>query len=143
MGRVYAGWGLSQPFYRQELWRQLGFASLEDFLVGFWEGFFLQRDANNLLCMLHTWQQADISANTVFKGDFEAALKAITSPALVLPAALDLYFPPADNKEEARVMPRARYEEVPGVWGHFAGGGLNPADTRFIDELLAWLLQQN
>ena len=24
MGRVYAGWALSQTFYRQELWRTLG-----------------------------------------------------------------------------------------------------------------------
>lgn len=55
VGRVYAGWGFSQPFYMQELWRGMGFSSLEDFLIGFWEGFFLQRDANNLLAMLWTW----------------------------------------------------------------------------------------
>ncbi len=36
MGRVYAGWGLSQAFYREETWRKIGFASLEDFLVGSW-----------------------------------------------------------------------------------------------------------
>ena len=52
VGRVYAGWGLSQPFYMQQLWRELGFSSLEDFLVGYWEGFFLKKDANNLLAML-------------------------------------------------------------------------------------------
>jgi homoserine O-acetyltransferase/O-succinyltransferase len=50
--RVYAGWGFSQPFYRQELYRQMGFSSLEDFLIGFWEKRFLRRDANNLLAML-------------------------------------------------------------------------------------------
>ena len=33
VGRVYSGWGLSQPFYQQELWRKLGFHSLEDFLL--------------------------------------------------------------------------------------------------------------
>ncbi|MCG3188494.1 MAG: hypothetical protein LKCHEGNO_00485 [Burkholderiaceae bacterium] len=48
VGRVYAGWGLSQPFYMQELWRDMGYSSLEDFLVAFWEGFFLPKDANNL-----------------------------------------------------------------------------------------------
>jgi hypothetical protein len=31
MGRVYAGWGLSQAFYREETWRTIGFSSLEDF----------------------------------------------------------------------------------------------------------------
>ena len=30
----------------------LGYSSLEDFLVAFWEGFFLPKDANNLLTML-------------------------------------------------------------------------------------------
>jgi hypothetical protein len=34
----------------ERVYRQLGYSSLEDFLVGFWEGFFLdERDANNLL----------------------------------------------------------------------------------------------
>ena len=33
MGRIYAGWALSQTFYRRELWRGLGFADLEDFLA--------------------------------------------------------------------------------------------------------------
>jgi len=41
----------------------LGYSSLEDFLVGFWEGFFLQKDANNLLAMLWNWQNGDISDN--------------------------------------------------------------------------------
>ena len=32
-GRVYAGWALSQAFYREERYREIGYASLEDFLV--------------------------------------------------------------------------------------------------------------
>ena len=57
MARVYAGWGFSQAFYRERLdIERLGYSSLEDFLVAFWEGFFLPKDANNLLTMLWTWQ---------------------------------------------------------------------------------------
>jgi homoserine O-acetyltransferase/O-succinyltransferase len=33
MGRVYAGWGLSQAFYREEMHLKIGFSSLEDFIV--------------------------------------------------------------------------------------------------------------
>ena len=51
---VYAGWTFSQPFYKQGLYRQLGFASLEDFIAGFWEKRYARRDANNLLSMLLT-----------------------------------------------------------------------------------------
>lgn len=140
VGRVYAGWGLSQPFYMQELWRELGFSSLEDFLVGFWEGFFLQKDANNLLAMLWSWQHGDISDNPVFKGDFKKALGAIKARAIVMPAERDLYFPVADNEWEVSHMPNAECRPIPGVWGHFAGGGSSPVDTRFIDTALKELL---
>ena len=55
MARVYAGWGFSQAFYWDRVYEEMGFSSLEDFLIGFWEGFFLdERDANNLLTMLWT-----------------------------------------------------------------------------------------
>lgn len=55
MARVYAGWGFSQDFYRAELDLSiLGYSSLEDFLVAFWEGLFLPKDANNLLTMAWT-----------------------------------------------------------------------------------------
>lgn len=140
VGRVYAGWGLSQPFYMQELWRELGFSSLEDFLVGYWEGFFLQKDANNLLAMLWSWQHGDISDNPVFKGDIKKALGAIRARALVMPAERDLYFPVADNEWEVSHMPNAECRPIPGVWGHFAGGGSSPVDTRFIDDALKELL---
>ena len=140
VGRVYAGWGLSQPFYMQQLWRELGFSSLEDFLVGYWEGFFLKKDANNLLAMLWSWQHGDISDNPVFKGDFKKALGAIKARAIVMPAERDLYFPVADNEWEVSHMPNAECRPIPGVWGHFAGGGSSPADTRFIDDALKELL---
>jgi len=140
VGRVYAGWGLSQPFYMQQLWRELGFSSLEDFLVGYWEGFFLKKDANNLLAMLWSWQHGDISDNPVFKGDFKKALGAIQARAIVMPAERDLYFPVADNEWEVSHMPNAECRPIPGVWGHFAGGGSSPVDTRFIDNALQELL---
>jgi len=64
MGPVCAGWGLSQAFYREEIWRKIGFSSLEDFLIDSWEANFRRRDANDLLAMLWTWQpHADNSAN--------------------------------------------------------------------------------
>ena len=140
VGRVYAGWGLSQPFYMQQLWRELGFSSLEDFLVGYWEGFFLKKDANNLLAMLWSWQHGDISDNPVFQGDFKKALGAIKARAIVMPAERDLYFPVADNAWEVSHMPNAECRPIPGVWGHFAGGGSSPVDTRFIDNALQELL---
>ena len=37
-------------------------------------------------------------------------------------------------------MPNAELRVIPGVWGHFAGGGENPVDTAFIDQGLKDLL---
>jgi homoserine O-acetyltransferase len=144
MARVYAGWGFSQAFYREELdLKALGYSSLEDFLVAFWEGFFLPKDANNLLAMLWTWQNGDISANELYGGDLPKALGAIKARTYVMPGQTDLYFPPEDSQFEVKHMPNAKYVPVPSIWGHFAGGpGTNPADVRFIDDKLKELLKE-
>ena len=141
-GRVYAGWGLSQAFYREKLdMVAMGYASLEDFLIGFWEGLFLNRDSNNLLTMLWTWQNGDISDNEMFKGDIVKALGAIKAKAIVMPASTDLYFPPADNEFEVSHMPNAKLRIVETIWGHFAGGpGTSPVDIKVLDDSLKELL---
>ena len=140
--RVYAGWGFSQSFYREELdLKTLGYASLEDFLVAFWEGFFLPKDPNNLLTMLWTWQNGDISANELYNGDYKAALGAIKAKTYVMPGGTDLYFPPEDSQNEVANMPNATYVPIPSIWGHFAGGpGTNPVDVAFLDGKLKELL---
>ncbi|MDP9864147.1 MULTISPECIES: alpha/beta fold hydrolase [Streptosporangium] len=141
MARVYAGWGFCQQFYRERIYERepLGYGSLEDFLVGFWEGLFVKRDANNLLAMLWTWQNADVGKTPGF-GDAAEALAAIRAPAIVMPAEQDLYFPPEDSEWEVAHLPDAELRVIPGAWGHFAGGGLNPVDTEFIDDALKELL---
>jgi homoserine O-acetyltransferase len=53
---------------------------------------------------------------------------------------IDLDFPPEENEWEVKPMGNAIRRRKPGVWGHFAGGGVNPADTRFIDDALREVL---
>jgi homoserine O-acetyltransferase len=141
MGRVYAGWALSQTFYREELWRRLGFGSLEDFLIGGWEGNFLRRDANDLLWQLWTWQKGDIAAHERFAGDLVRALRAIEADVLLMPSATDLYFQTADNRLELPHLKRAELVEIPSVWGHRAGNpAANPEDAAFVDAQVKRLL---
>jgi homoserine O-acetyltransferase len=140
VGRVYAGWGLSQAFYREKVHLKIGYTSLEDFLVAFWEGFFLKKDANNLLTMLWTWQNGNIGNTPGFDGNFEKALASIKAKAIVMPAEMDLYFPPEDNEYEVKFMPHAELRVIKSVWGHFAGGGANQEDTDFIDASIKELL---
>ncbi len=137
--RVYAGWVFSQDFFREQEYRKLGMASVED-AARFMEGLFRRRDANDLLAMLWTWQHADLSANSKYRGDFSAALGAIRSRAIVMPCATDLYFRVRDNAIEVQQMPNAKLRPIPSIWGHVAGAGINPADNAFIDAALNELL---
>ena len=132
--RVYAGWAWSQTFFRLQLDRErLGLPSMEAFLTLAWEPSFQAHDANNLLAMLATWQAADISADTRFNRNFERALAAITATAIVMPCSTDLYFPAEDSEIEVSHMPNAQLRIIPSVWGHMAGGGINPDDATFIN----------
>jgi len=141
MGRIYAGWALSQDFYREELYLKLGFSSLEDFLISGWEANFQRRDANDLLAMLWTWQHADISANELYGGNLGKALAAITARAIVMPSETDLYFRVEDNRREVAKMPNAELRPIPSIWGHRAGNPTqNPEDARFLNDALRELL---
>ena len=69
--RVYAGWAYSQTFYREGLYRRLGFDTVEDLLLD-WEEDHLNWDANDLLAKLWTWQRVDISSNDLYAGGSRA-----------------------------------------------------------------------
>jgi homoserine O-acetyltransferase len=141
VGRVYAGWALSQTFYRDELWRPAGFSSLEDWLVASWEGSFLKRDPHNVLTHIWAWQNADISANEVYGGDFAKALSAITAKVFIMPSSTDLYFQVEDNRLEVAKMPNAELRVITSDYGHRAGmPSISPGDDRFLDETLKELL---
>ncbi|HYC64641.1 MAG TPA: alpha/beta fold hydrolase [Reyranellaceae bacterium] len=143
MGRIYAGWALSQTFYRREMWRGLGFSDLEDFLVRSWEANFVRRDARDLMAQLWTWQNGDISANELYQGDLAKALSAITARVLLMPSQTDLYFQTDDNRAELPFLKRGKLVEIPSVWGHRAGNPRdNPVDTAFIDSQVKALLAE-
>ena len=140
LARVYAAWGLSQGFYKQELWRSMGFESLEGFVAGFWERRYGRRDANNLLSMIRTWEMNDLAATPGINGSAARALASIRAKATILASATDLYFTKEDMRLEAAQVPGARFRVIPSLWGHMAGAGLNPADSAFIARELSALL---
>lgn len=134
MGRIYAGWALSQTFYRKELWRSIGASSLEDYLVSHWDGTFARRDPRDLLAQIHTWQNGDISANDRFHGDLPQALAAIRARTLLMPGNQDLYFQVEDNRQEMQYLKNARMQPIPSDWGHRAGQPVyQPEDRAFIE----------
>jgi homoserine O-acetyltransferase/O-succinyltransferase len=140
VGRVYAGWGLSQAFYRQGLYRQMGFDTIDAFLVDFWEAYFAGLDANDLLSQLDTWQRADLAATDGYDGDLARALGDIRARAVLAPGEKDLYFPPEDMAWEAEQMPRAELDVIPGVWGHFSDSGVDPGCNEAVRRIAHRLL---
>ena len=136
---IYAGWGVSEAFFRTEAYRMFGAATHEEFVQYFWEPFFLKCDANNLLSQMSTWFDGDISANAVYGGDLQTALGAIRARTIVMPVDTDRYFPPVDAKEEVRHIPGAECRIIESVWGHMAP--MNPGDIPVIDAALRELLE--
>jgi homoserine O-acetyltransferase len=140
-GRVYAGWALSQDFYREHLYRTaFDAADLETFLTANWNGRFAMRDPANLMAHLATWQAADISARH-YGGDLPHALNTIRARVLLMPGNTDLYFRVADNAMELAHLRHAELVPIPSAWGHLAGNPQrNPADAAFLREQVArWL----
>lgn len=140
--RIYASWAASQAFYRERIYRQLGYTSLEDYLWRGWELNYRKRDPRNLIAMLDTWLRCDVSHNPLYAGDYERAMGAIQAHTLVMPAATDLYFTPEDCAAEAALIPKATYRPIPSIWGHRAGNPYqHPPDAAFIRERVHALLR--
>ena len=140
-GRIYAGWALSQDFYRAGLHRTaLGAPDLEAFLET-WEASFARRAAADYYAQACTWMAGDIAANPLYAGDLPAALRAIRARILLMPSETDLYFRVADNAAELPSLAQAELRPIPSIWGHRAGNpAQNPVDERFLrDAVRAWL----
>ena len=141
-GRIYAGWALSQDFYRAALHlTALGAPDLDTFLRTDWEDRFARRRAADLYAQLQTWDAGDISANALYNGDLPAALRAIKARVLLMPGETDLYFRVADNAAELEHLTDAELLPIPSIWGHRAGNPVqDPADQAFVrNAVRAWL----
>jgi homoserine O-acetyltransferase len=145
MGRVYAGWAMSHAFYCDEVWREAGFTSLEDYLVRAWDAAFARRDANDLLAQIGIWQRGDISACAAFGGDMNRALAAIRARILLMPGQTDRYFDPRDNEDDISRLVNAKSAEfhpIPSIHGHRAGNPVtNAVDRAFIQAEISALLR--
>lgn len=140
---IYAGWGLSQDFYRAELFRTaLAAPDLDTFLRTEWEDMFCAYRSANLYAQALTWQEADISADPRYGGNLIAALKAIRARVLLLPSETDLYFRVADNAAELEHLTSGELRPIPSIWGHRAGSpqGIE-RETDFLRQVVTEWLQ--
>jgi homoserine O-acetyltransferase len=131
--------GLSSAFYRDELWRDLGFATVDDFRQGFIRGYFAPMDPNNLLAQNRKWRAADIGSHA--GGDVAAALGRITARFFVAPFSEDLFFPPEDCRLDAEAIPDGEFRPIETPMGHFGMFCLREQDRLAIDAVIAEMLK--
>ena len=130
--RIYAGWAFSQTFYREKLYKKLGFNTIEDLLVN-WENDHIENwDANNLLAKLATWQVNDISVGPHYKNDIKKALQSIRAQTILIPCTQDLYFRPEDNVFEAQHIPNVEIRPYDSPWGHCVANPGNDKDFEVV-----------
>lgn len=138
-GTVYAGWAYSQAFFRDGMYRELGYASVNAVIQG-WATDHEREDANDLLAMLGTWQRADVGKH--HPGGFEGAMGSITARAIVMPGSTDLYFPQADSEREVELLQHGELRPLVSDLGHVAGRpGVREAETAQIATVVRELLR--
>jgi len=142
-GRVYAGWAFSQDFFREELFKKLGFKTVEELLQD-WENDHVKNwDANNLLAKLKTWQTADISSGPIYNNDFQKALKSIKARTILMPCNQDLYFRTKDNEFEAKYIPNSVLKPIDSPFGHCAANPGNDKNFELqLDKNISELLNE-
>ena len=140
---VWTAWLFSQEWWREELWKSeepagTTFAQVVDkYKTNFIPG----ADANNLILQMHTWERHDVAASPAFAGDLQKALGSIQAQVLYMPSATDLYFPVTDARYEAPMIPHCILLPIPSLWGHPAGAGASPADSKFLNQNIAAFLE--
>jgi homoserine O-acetyltransferase len=140
LARIWVLMGTNSKLFRNEAWREAGFSSLDDFLYGLWDEWFLPMDPNDLLCMAWKWKHADVSRMT--DGDLEAALGRIEANVCVTPFETDMVFTVEDCRNETEMIPDGELRPIPTSWGHFGMFGFDPTDMEQVDETIGELLDE-
>lgn len=139
MAMAWAGWALGQNWFREKLYLNDGYKSPQEVLDKLWKTIYYKRDANDLLAMIRTWQEHDISNNEKFNGNIEEALSSIQANVVLMPGVNDLYFPPEENKEELNSLKNGKLEIIPSNYGHYAGAAKSKEDLDFVNNQIKML----
>lgn len=140
MAMAWAGWALGQNWFREKLYLKDGYNTPQEVLDKLWRTIYYKRDANDLLAMIRTWQNHDISNNDVFQRNLQKALSSIEANVVLMPGINDLYFPPEENLQEVEYLKKGKVEIIPSNYGHYAGAGKCKEDLDFVNEQIRNLI---
>jgi homoserine O-acetyltransferase len=135
-GRAYCGWAYSAAFFREGLYRALGFETLGA-LLDDWARDHQTHRAADLLAALYAWAGTARPTETA-----EAGLARITARCFMVPCETDTYFTVHDATFEASCIPNAMLLPLASPYGHCAGApGRFPAESARIEEIFAQALK--
>jgi homoserine O-acetyltransferase len=138
-GRAYAGWAYCARFFRDGLYRELGFDDQEALLQD-WEQDHCQHDANDLLAVLAAWHAAD-PGKLRHGGRLDAALAEVQARCILMPSTTDAYFTVEEAQLEYACLAHAEWRPLASPYGHCAGApGRFSAESAQIDQALRDLL---
>ena len=83
----------------------------------------------------HLYRRGDLTLP-----DLAAALGRIKARTFVMPFGNDMFFPPADCKAEADLIPDCEYRLIDSLWAHFTMFRMDEKDKKAIDDNLRDLL---
>jgi homoserine O-acetyltransferase/O-succinyltransferase len=118
--------------YREELWRSAGFASVDDFIRGVFEGATLLQDPGDLVSVVRKTHAADPGAG----GDLAAALSRITAKTFVFAFTGDPMFPAEECKVDADRISRVKFREISSLGGHLTTFALFEQDKQAVDDAI-------
>jgi len=125
-------------FFREgiDLFRSIGFKSLDQFVIDFWESYWLAIDPAGVVYQVRKALAADPSQG----GDLKAVLGTITAKVLVIGFSDDPMFNPEDSERYASWIPRSRFLKIDSDFGHLATFSLSQKDVAIVDQELRSLL---
>lgn len=143
-GKVYSAWLTSAEWFDQELYKTLGYETLDAWDHEVAGTNYYDWNADDLLAKLNMWQKGDI---TVFGGSekektLEEALARIKARVLLMPCRTDQYFRWEASEREAKHIPDVTLKVIPSMWGHLAGLGISKEDLAFMDGAITELLAE-
>ncbi len=131
LARVFLGWIYSATFFREELYRNLGFDSIEA-LAAYMEKIYLDRDANDLLALIWTCRNSTFELSD---------LKNISAKTIYMPCDHDLSMTLEEARLEVAQIPNAELRPIHSPYGHKAGepGWVSPT-TIVLEQAIRELL---
>jgi homoserine O-acetyltransferase/O-succinyltransferase len=135
---IWAVLGFSTRFWKEQVWRTLGFPSGDVFIRDFLEPFFATKDPNDLLCMARKWQTADVARST---GEpLATALQRVTALTYVLPVDDDVFYWLGKCEPEAGLVPVGELRRVHNLPAHLGMFWITKDFTAQVDRHLRELL---